>query len=40
MAASALTIAGAAVGPVLAGLLAQYAALPLRLYGGDRCASS
>jgi MFS family permease len=31
MAASALTITGAAVGPVLAGLLAQYAALPLRL---------
>ena len=31
MAASALTITGAAVGPVLAGLLAQYATLPLRL---------
>lgn len=31
MVASALTITGAAVGPVLAGLLAQYAALPLRL---------
>jgi MFS family permease len=31
MAASALTITGAAVGPLLAGLLAQYAALPLRL---------
>jgi MFS family permease len=29
--ASALTVAGAAVGPLLAGLLAQYAALPLRL---------
>jgi MFS family permease len=29
--ASSATIAGAAVGPVLAGLLAQYAALPLRL---------
>jgi MFS family permease len=30
-AASALTITGAAAGPVLAGLLAQYVALPLRL---------
>jgi MFS family permease len=31
VAASSATIAGAAAGPVLAGLLAQYAALPLRL---------
>jgi MFS family permease len=31
MAASALTITGAAAGPLLGGLLAQYAALPLRL---------
>jgi MFS family permease len=31
MVASAMTISGAAVGPVIAGLLAQYAALPLRL---------
>lgn len=31
MVASALTITGAAAGPVLAGLLGEYAILPLRL---------